>query len=74
MVLAAYLALIISVLVGVLPYLALLGLLTLPFGLLVVMGVRRYHNQIEKLVPVMGRNVMLTLFFPMLMAIGIIVS
>jgi 1,4-dihydroxy-2-naphthoate octaprenyltransferase len=74
MVLAAYLALIISVLVGVLPYLALLGLLTLPFGLLVVMGVRRYHDQIEKLVPVMGRNVMLTLFFPMLMAIGIIVS
>ena len=74
MVLAAYLALIISVLVGVLPYLALLGLLTLPFGLLVVRGVRRYHNQIEKLVPVMGRNVMLTLFFPMLMAIGIIVS
>jgi 1,4-dihydroxy-2-naphthoate polyprenyltransferase len=74
MVLAAYLALIISVLVGVLPYLALLGLVTLPFGLLVVMGVRRYHDQIEKLVPVMGRNVMLTLFFPMLMAIGIIVS
>jgi len=74
MVLAAYLALIISVLVGVLPYLALLGLLTLPFGLLVVMGVRRYHDQIEKLVPVMGRNVMLTLFFPMLMAIGILVS
>jgi 1,4-dihydroxy-2-naphthoate octaprenyltransferase len=73
-VLAAYLALIISVLVGVLPYLALLGVVTLPFGFLVVMGVRKYHDQMEHLIPVMARNVMLTLLFPMLMAIGIIVS
>lgn len=73
LVLAAYLVLIISVEVGKLPDLALLGLVTLPLGLLVVMGVRKYHNQIERLVPIMGRNVMLTLFFPLLMAIGIIV-
>ena len=73
-VLAAYLALIISVEVDKLPDLALLGLVTLPLGLLVVMGVRKYHDQIERLIPVMARNVMLTLFFPMLMAIGIIVS
>jgi 1,4-dihydroxy-2-naphthoate polyprenyltransferase len=73
-VLAAYLALIISVLVGVLPYLALLGIVTLPFGYLVMTGVRKYHDQIERLIPVMARNVLLTLFFPMLMAIGIIVS
>lgn len=74
LVLAAYLALIISVEVGKLPDLALLGLVTLPLGLMLVRGVRRYHNQIERLVPIMGRNVMLTLFFPLLMAIGIIVS
>ena len=74
LVLAAYLALIISVEVDKLPDLALLGLVTLPLGLLVVMGVRKYHDQIERLIPVMARNVMLTLFFPMLMAIGIIVS
>ena len=73
LVLAAYLALLISVEVGKLPDLALLGLITLPLGLLLVRGVRRYHNQIERLVPIMGRNVMLTLLFPMLMAIGIIV-
>ena len=71
---AAYLALIIPVLLRVLPYLALLGLVTLPLGVLVVMGVRRYHDQIERLIPVMGRNVILTLLLPMLMAIGIIVS
>ena len=74
LVLAAYLALIISVEVDKLPDLALLGLVTLPLGLLVVMGVRKYHDQIEHLVPVMARSVMLTLFFPMLMAIGIMVS
>jgi 1,4-dihydroxy-2-naphthoate octaprenyltransferase len=74
LVLAAYLALIISVEVGKLPDLALLGLVTLPLGLLVVMGVRKYHDQIERLIPVMGRNVMLTLAFPMLMAIGILFS
>ncbi len=74
LVLAAYLALIISVEVDKLPDLALLGLVTLPLGLLVVRGVRKYHDQMEGLIPVMGRNVMLTLTFPMLMAIGIIVS
>jgi 1,4-dihydroxy-2-naphthoate octaprenyltransferase len=71
---AAYLALIISVEVDKLPDLALLGLVTLPLGVLVVMGVRRYHDQTERLIPVMGRNVILTLLLPMLMAIGIIVS
>ena len=71
---AAYLAMIIPALLRVLPYLALLGLVTLPLGVLVVMGVRRYHDQIERLIPVMGRNVILTLLLPMLMAIGIIVS
>lgn len=74
LVLDAYAALVAAVAFGVLPYMALLGLATLPLGFLVVMGVRKYHDQIERLIPVMGRNVMLTLTFPMLMAIGIIVS
>src|SRR4030042_6130345 len=51
---AAYLALIVPALLRVLPYLALLGLVTLPLGVLVVMGGRRYHDQIERLVPVEG--------------------
>jgi 1,4-dihydroxy-2-naphthoate octaprenyltransferase len=71
---AAYLALVISVAVGVLPYMALFGLLTLPLGFMAVMGARRYYDQIENLIPVMGRNVLLTLLLPLLMAIGIIVS
>lgn len=74
LVLDAYAALIASVAFGVLPYMALLGLATLPLGLMVITGVRKFHDQIERLIPVMGRNVMLTLTFPMLMAIGILVS
>lgn len=74
LVLAAYAALVASVVAGVLPYMALFGLLTLPLGLVVIRGARKYYDQIENLVPVMGRNVLLTLLLPALMAIGIIVS
>jgi 1,4-dihydroxy-2-naphthoate octaprenyltransferase len=69
-----YVALVIPVAVGILPYMALFGLLTLPLGFVVVRGARQYYDQIEGLVPVMGRNVLLTLLLPLLMAIGIIVS
>lgn len=72
--LAAYVALVVSVLVGVLPYMALFGLLTLPLGLMAVKGARKYYDEIENLIPVMGRNVLLTLLLPLLMAIGIIIS
>jgi len=71
---AAYLALVISVVVGTLPYMALFGLLTLPLGFMAMRGARKYYDQIENLIPVMGRNVLLTLLLPLLMAIGIIVS
>ena len=72
--LAAYMALVVSVLVKVLPYMALFGLLTLPLGLMAVKGARKYYDEIENLIPVMGRNVLLTLLLPLLMAIGIIIS
>ena len=71
---AAYIALAVSVAVEKLPYMALFGLLTLPLGFMVVQGARKYCDQIEKLIPVMARNVLLTLLLPLLMAIGIIVS
>jgi 1,4-dihydroxy-2-naphthoate octaprenyltransferase len=71
---ATYVALVISVAVGVLPYMALFGLLTLPLGFMALRGARKYYDQIENLIPVMGRNVLLTLLLPLLMAVGIIVS
>ncbi|MBE0479584.1 MAG: prenyltransferase [Dehalococcoidia bacterium] len=72
--LSAYVALVVSVIVGVLPYMALFGLLTLPLGIAAIKGARKYYDQLENLIPVMGRNVLVTLMLPMLMAIGIIVS
>jgi len=57
-----------------LPYMALFGLLTLPLGLVVVKGARKYYDELENLIPVMGHNVLLTLLLPLLMAIGILVS
>jgi 1,4-dihydroxy-2-naphthoate octaprenyltransferase len=74
LIIAAYVALLVSALVEVLPYMALFGLLTLPLGLMAVKGALKFYDQIEKLIPVMGSNVLLTLLLPLLMAIGIIVS
>jgi len=71
---AAYVALVISVVVKVLPYMALFGLLTLPLGFMAVKGARKYYDEIENLIPVMKGNVLLTLLLPLLMAIGIIIS
>jgi len=72
--LAAYVALIVSVSLKVLPYMALIGLLTAPLAVMAAAGARRYHDQMENLVPVMARNVLLTLLFPLLVSVGIIVS
>jgi len=41
---------------------------------MVMIGVRKYHDQIEKLVPVLGRNVMLTLSLPLLMSVGVLIG
>ncbi len=70
----AYVALIVSVATEVLPYWALLGLITLPLGFAVIKGANQYYDQIEQLIPTLGRNVMLTLFLPLLMAIGVFVG
>ena len=72
--LAAYGALIASAASGVLPLLALLGLLTLPLGVVAIRGARKYYDQIELLIPTMGRNVLLTLLLPLLMAVGVIAA
>jgi len=74
LVVATYVALLVSALVEVLPYMALLGLLTLPLGFAAVKGALRYYDQIDNLIPVLGRNVLLVLLCPLLMAIGIIAS
>ena len=67
----AYLSLISGVALGTLPWPALLGLLTAPLALAAWQGARRHHANIPALIPVMGRNVLINLATPLLIALGI---
>ena len=74
LILATYLWLIFSVAFKILPLTALLGLITLPLGLKVVRGVLKYSDDIDNLIPFMGRNIMVTLLTPLLMGVGILIG
>lgn len=72
--LLAYLALVIGVLLGDLPWLALLGLLTVIIAIPTYQGARAYANDIEKLIPFLAKNVMINLATPLLTAVGLIIA
>jgi len=72
--LGAYVALVGAVLFRVLPPLGLLGLASLSLAVPVWMGVRQHHQSIPELIPVMGKNVMLTLAMPVLVAVGLFIA
>jgi len=74
LVLATYLTLVISVAVRALPVYALFALLVLPLAWITVRGVQRHYDDIGHLVPVMGRNVIVTLILPVFMATGLFVG
>ena len=57
----------------ILPELALLGLLTLPFGVKAMRGALKSHDDIGNLVPSLGANILVVLGTPLLMSIGIVV-
>lgn len=69
----AYAAPLVGWLVGVLPAGALLGLLTAPLALQTFRAVRTEHDDLERLLPSMGKNVVLNLATPVLMAVGLFV-
>ena len=69
----AYLAPLAGWLLGVLPAGALLGLLTAPLAVQTWRAVRADHADLERLLPSMGKNVVLNLATPVLMAVGIVV-
>lgn len=71
---ACYVALLLSVLLGPLPYWALLGLLTLPLGVQVTRGLSAEKENIPGLIPFMGKNILLTHAIPLLMAVGIFIG
>lgn len=67
----AYLSLVIGVVLGVLPWPALLGLLTTPLAFAAWQGARRHHSHAPSLIPAMGQNVLVNLATPALVALGV---
>lgn len=69
-----YLSIIGGFLLGYLPSWALLGLLTIFLAVPAVRGATRYAQDIQKLMPAMGLNVMINLLTPLLMAVGLFIA
>ncbi len=74
LILATYVWLVLSVALQVLPWTALLGLLTLPLGIKAIKGVMSYSDDIGKLIPFMGQNIMVTLLTPLLVGAGTLIG
>ncbi|HSV86118.1 MAG TPA: prenyltransferase [Levilinea sp.] len=72
--LMTYLAIIASVIAGVLPSFTLLGLLTLVIAIPNAVNVYRNADDLAKLIPAMGMNVILNLLTPVLVAIGLVIG
>ncbi len=71
---ATYLSLALGVGLKILPVTALLGLATLPLGVRAVMGALRYHDDIPRLVPILGLNVQVILLTILLTGVGILLG
>jgi len=70
----AYLTIILGVVFYYLPIWVLLGLFTSPIAFSAAKGVSQYANDIPKLIPFLGQNVIINLLTPLLMAIGFFIA
>lgn len=70
---AAYLAIIAGSLAGVLPLASLVALVSIVLAISTVKGAARYAGDIPKLIPYMGRNVVINIATPVLLAISLFV-
>jgi len=70
----AFVAIIFGYLAGFLPLGSLLALATIVIAIPTVMGVLKYADDIPKLMPYMGRNVVINILTPILLAIGLFIS
>ncbi|MFH1843692.1 MAG: prenyltransferase [bacterium] len=71
---AAYLTLIVGCLLRVLPLPSLLGLLSLVLAIPTFRGAARYAETIPKLIPFLGKNVVVILLTPLLVAVGLFIA
>jgi 1,4-dihydroxy-2-naphthoate octaprenyltransferase len=67
----AYVAVVAGFLMRLLPWQSLLTLLTIPVAVSTVCGAARHADSIPELIPFLGRNVVLNLATPILLAIGL---
>jgi 1,4-dihydroxy-2-naphthoate octaprenyltransferase len=72
--LLTYLSIGIGVGLGYLPALSLLGLITLVAAIPTGISAFRYADQMDKLIPFMGLNVLITVFTPILVGIGLLIA
>lgn len=71
---ATYASMVVGVGLGLLPAWSLLGLLTLPLAVATARGALRYAEDMPKLAPYMGFNVLLNILTPLLMGIGLLIA
>jgi 1,4-dihydroxy-2-naphthoate octaprenyltransferase len=72
--LLTYLSIAAGVWLGALPIAGLLGLIPLVLAVPTMVGVYRYAEHLEKLMPYLGLNVLLNIATPVLLAIGLLVA
>jgi len=72
--LLAYIVILFGVRIRVFPAFTMLGLLTIPAALIAFYGAFRYGENIKKLQPYMGLNVIVVILTPVLVAIGLFVG
>jgi 1,4-dihydroxy-2-naphthoate octaprenyltransferase len=70
----AFLSLAVGVNLGHLPKASLIGLIVVVIALPTIVGVYRYAEEMKKLIPFMGLNVMINIATPVLVAIGLFVG
>ncbi|MHB8088066.1 MAG: prenyltransferase [Anaerolineaceae bacterium] len=68
-----YVTLVVGVAFGLIPAWTLLGLVTLVFAIPAALGALKNANDLPKLAPSMGQNVLLNLITPVLMGIGLLI-
>ena len=70
----AYVAIILGYVFDILPFAGLLGLTSIALAVPTVRGVARYADDIPKLIPFMGMNVMVNISTPVLLAVGLFIA
>ena len=71
---ATYVAILVGFLAGLFPWPGLLGLATVPLAVGTTRGAARFAQEIPNLIPYMGRNVIITILTPVLLAIGLFIG